>query len=149
MNVRNAVDLVLDPEVVVFLVLGAGITAAFFDLGFAGLIFALGFAVLLPLSDILSKRLDADEASDADDETDRETDPAGASDDVDELAALETLRERYARGEIDEMEYERRLEDLLATESAGEAREYVERQRGTEVRGETSDGDRDLDRERR
>ena len=148
MNVRNAIDFVLDPEVVVFLVLGAGLTAAFFDLGFAGLIFALGFAVLLPLSDILSKKLETGEEEDADDETGRETDAAGASDDVDESAALETLRERYARGEIDEMEYERRLEDLLATESVGEAREYVER-RETDDRREPPAGERDLERERR
>jgi len=150
MSVRNAVDHVLDPEIIVFLVLGAGITAAYFDLGFAGLIFAVGFAVLLPLSDVLSRKLGTDEENEsAAEEADWETTTADGTDDVDEAAALETLRERYARGEIDEMEFERRIEDLLATESVDEAREYaVNRRSGGNATGAT-DSEREPDRERR
>jgi uncharacterized membrane protein len=150
MSVRNAVDFALDPEVVVFLVLGAGITAAFFDLGFAGLIFAVGFAVLLPLSDILSRKLDTDEETDSDaEQREQGVDTADDTGGVDESAALETLRERYARGEIDEMEFERRVADLLATESVGEAREFAERRTGAEDRDETSPFDREPERDRR
>jgi uncharacterized membrane protein len=148
MSLRDAADRVLDPGVMSMLVLGAGLVSGYLDLPYTGLIFVLGFAVVVPLTAMLGGS--PGDGEDADDETGRETDtdPAGASDDVDESAALETLRERYARGEIDEMEYERRLEDLLATESVGEAREYVER-RGTDDRREPPGGERDLERERR
>ena len=43
--------------------------------------------------------------------------------------ALETLRNRYARGEIDEAEFERRLEALLETESIDEAAAYAAREK--------------------
>lgn len=146
MTFRDAADRVLDPGTMSMLVLGAGLVSGYLDLPYTGLIFALGFAVVVPLTAMLGTS--PDEEEDADAETGRETDAAGASDGVDESAALETLRERYARGEIDEMEYERQLEDLLATESVGEAREYVER-RGTDDRREPPAGERDLERERR
>jgi len=45
-----------------------------------------------------------------------------------EEEALETLRNRYARGEIDEAEFEQRLEALLETESVDEAVEYTNRE---------------------
>lgn len=45
-----------------------------------------------------------------------------------EEAALETLRQRYARGEIDEAAFERRLETLLETESADEAAAHAARE---------------------
>ncbi|MEF8779332.1 MAG: SHOCT domain-containing protein [Haloferacaceae archaeon] len=45
---------------------------------------------------------------------------------VDEDAALATLRERYARGELDEAAFERKVEALLETESPESARERVE-----------------------
>ncbi len=41
--------------------------------------------------------------------------------------ALETLRDRYARGDLSEPEFERRLERLLETESVDEARAHVDR----------------------
>ncbi len=43
--------------------------------------------------------------------------------------ALEQLRERYARDEIDEAEFERRVERLLETETVAEARAAAERRR--------------------
>lgn len=50
--------------------------------------------------------------------------------------ALEELRERYARGELSDREFEHRVERLLETESVHDAREYVDR-----VRAErTADG---------
>lgn len=42
--------------------------------------------------------------------------------------ALETLRSRYARGEIDEDEFERRVETLLETESVDDAEAYTSRE---------------------
>jgi uncharacterized membrane protein len=47
--------------------------------------------------------------------------------DSDTDAALADLRERYARGDLDETEFEARVERLLETESVSGAREYVER----------------------
>jgi hypothetical protein len=45
-----------------------------------------------------------------------------------EEEALETLRNRYARGEIDEAEFERRVEALLETESVDDAAAYADRE---------------------
>jgi len=42
-------------------------------------------------------------------------------------AALEALKRRYARGEIDEAEFERRTATLLENESVDDARERIER----------------------
>jgi len=54
----------------------------------------------------------------------------GATDGTED--ALERLRERYARGELSEAAFERRLERLVETESVEEARRAVERRQGTE-----------------
>ncbi|SDJ51072.1 Short C-terminal domain-containing protein [Halovenus aranensis] len=53
--------------------------------------------------------------------------------------ALESLRERYARGELSDEAFEQRVERLLETESVEDAQEYV-------TRGDT-ETDRILDRE--
>jgi hypothetical protein len=39
---------------------------------------------------------------------------------------MEELRGRYARGEIDEAEFEHRVERLLRTETVADAREYLD-----------------------
>lgn len=44
---------------------------------------------------------------------------------IDEDAALATLRERYARGELDDEAFERKVETLLETESPESARDRV------------------------
>lgn len=87
------------------LVVGAGVVAPVVTgvWWWLPLIWFLGIAVLLPVLHTLATPLpDSDGGS-----ADRETDPA-----------LDALRERYARGEIDEEEFERRLDRLLATEDA-------------------------------
>jgi len=145
MSDRSVAEALINPGTVSILVLGAGILAASFDHPQTGLIFALGFAVLVPLSAILHGRLfEADDEHWSMDDGSSESDES--TEEVDESAALETLRERYARGEIDELEYERRLEDLLETESVGEARDYVrDRRPGRSTDG--SDSGRAADRE--
>ena len=50
----------------------------------------------------------------------------------DEDDALATLRDRYARGELTDAEFERQVERLLETEDAGAARERLDRERETE-----------------
>jgi uncharacterized membrane protein len=78
--------------------------------------FVIGFAGLLPLAVGLTKLYESRRAS-ASDAT-----PADADEE-----ALAALRRRYAAGEIDEAEFERRVERLLETESVADAREYVDR----------------------
>ncbi|GAB3022504.1 SHOCT domain-containing protein [Natronobiforma cellulositropha] len=54
---------------------------------------------------------------------------------------LETIRERYARGEIDDEEFERRLEALLETDD-GDPTAYIERRDRNRSLESSRDGDR-------
>jgi uncharacterized membrane protein len=134
-----------DPVVgaVALLVLGAGLGSLF---GLPVLnaidfwvIFAIGYAVVVPLSALLRGR-----GTDSADRT-RES-SAGAretSDDID--AALDRLRDRYASGELSEAEFERKLEALLETETPEDARERLGRRTDTDG---TEGVEREPDRER-
>lgn len=106
-NLRTKAD-----EVTVFLVLGAGFVALFAGFDYFWAVWVLGFAVLLPLVDIL---LDPDSETEL------------LDDDADEEDALAALKRRYADGELTDEAFERRLERLLETEDRDAAREYVER----------------------
>jgi uncharacterized membrane protein len=59
----------------------------------------------------------------------REAKRGGRTEHADD-AALADLRERYARGELTDEEFEARVERLLETESVADATSYVERDRG-------------------
>lgn len=67
-------------------------------------IFVIGMFILVPLIAILGEDFPYVE------ETTDEPQPAPAGD------PIETLRDRFARGEIDQEEFERRLEYIVATE---------------------------------
>ena len=73
--------------------------------------FPVGFAGVLPAAIGLVRLYESRMAAGGDPEAD----------------ALGSLRERYARGEIDEAEFEERLELLLETESVSEAEAYATR----------------------
>jgi uncharacterized membrane protein len=91
-------------------ILSFGLSSLFAVLGLGTVVsvtFILGFFILLPLIGLLGSDFPLVESSDDEpsaDETTHDEDP------------LTTLRQRYANGEIDEAEFERRLELMLETE---------------------------------
>lgn len=125
------------------LTLGTGILA-FVALGWepAALILALGWMVVVPLFAILTDAFGSLEAVREGHRPERGVPPADAADD-DTDAALDALRRRYARGDIDEVEFERRVERLLETETEERAREVL----GDDLDGEL-DGKPERERER-
>jgi len=91
--------------------------------------FIAGFFILIPLVLVLGEDFPLvasdDEAADV---TAGQTDAASADHPV------AALRERYATGEIDEAEFERRLDRLLATEDLDERFDRIESDRGENSR---------------
>ena len=83
-------------------------------------VFPVGFAGLLPVAMGLTKWYEQRQ-------TGHRTSGSESTTTAEE-EALETLRNRYARGEIDETEFERRLEALLETESVDDAEDYAARE---------------------
>lgn len=91
----------------VLAVLTFGFTALSAVLGLGSLvptIFVLGFFILIPLVAILGDSLPMVKSGSDEDGSETATDP------------IEELRARYARGELTDEEFERRLERLLETE---------------------------------
>ena len=95
--------------------------------------FPVGFGGLLPLAVALAKRRRANEE--------------GRGELGERSDALEELRSRYARGDIDEAEFERRVEALLETEADVDAATYAER-RARERTAEGSETTTEAERER-
>jgi uncharacterized membrane protein len=92
--------------------------------------FPVGFAGVLPAALALVKLY----------ERRRERSPKSEGADDEREDALAVLRERYARGDIDEGEFERRVEWLLETESVDAAAAHVrERERERERQGASAD----------
>lgn len=87
--------------------LPAGILAALFlGLTEAAVVFVVGWLLLVPVFGVL------DDAVGSDDESASERNEASVEGDD----PLEALKARYARGEIDEAEFEARLERLVAAD---------------------------------
>lgn len=119
-------------EAVPILTLGAGLLALFLGVDNWWVIFVMGWVVATPLVSILV---------DEDDETERtleppsppspsewggeDTDAGAGAGQASQQDALETLRDRYARGELTEEQFERKVERLLETETVEDARERV------------------------
>ncbi len=141
-----------DPVVgaVALLVLGAGLGSLFgvplLNAVEFWVIFAIGYAVVVPLTSLLRAR-GTDAGTDS--APDRQADSEGVADaDADGTvdAALDRLRDRYASGELSEAQFERKLEALLETETPEDARERLDRRAGADAR--TDDPLRERERDR-
>jgi len=106
------------PGIVATVVTFSTLTVAFVLLGLGvstfWVAFPIGFGGLLPLSVVLAKVYESNRAR-----SDEQGSSAASDDEHDD--ALATLRDRYARGEISEAEFEERVERLLETESLDSA----------------------------
>lgn len=108
-------------------VLTFGLTAFFAVVGLEFLVpttFVLGFFIVVPLVALLGDTLLMVENEVEGVEVERSDELGGDSTDDD---PIEELRARYARGELTDVEFERRLERLLETENVevGDSRERV------------------------
>ena len=81
------------------------------DFAWFWVVFPVGFAGVLPA--VIGLVRYYEQANERD-----ERDAADDTDDTDD--PLETLKRQYARGEIDEAEFERRLDGLLGSDSAAD-----------------------------
>ena len=134
-------DLAEDDAVVAItslVVLGLGLTALFLGYSWFWMVFVIGFAVLVPLVKVASDARGRGRTDDDRPPAERET-AASPTDSVGEAGedepgskrdALETLRRRYAEGELSDEEFERKLENLLETETLEDVRETVREERG-------------------
>jgi uncharacterized membrane protein len=119
MEDRSALDRAREnaTSIVSTLVTGIWLTALLTDQSWwlGALIF--GYVVVVPVTAMLfGDEADAEEWTDRD--PDRESNSETATDTADgQEEALETLRNRYARGELTDEQFERKLERLLETET--------------------------------
>jgi uncharacterized membrane protein len=122
-----------------------GILAFLFaDWQAAAVVFVIGWFLLVPASAILfGPSWEEEMESYADwQETAERVDRAGGSEATNQSDPVDELRDRYARGEIDEDEFERRLGGLLETEDVDAAdQDAVERAVERLSEGESEPGD--------
>jgi uncharacterized membrane protein len=137
--------------VVALVVLGLGLLAMFAP-GLSPVpfyvIWIVGFAVVLPLVAItLGETESVADPFESGDPFDRERRADEATAETGTSDPLAELRRRYAEGEIDEHEFERRVERLLETEDERAATEYLERRRADDTDERDGVEDRDAGRE--
>ncbi|SDM08569.1 Short C-terminal domain-containing protein [Halogranum gelatinilyticum] len=115
-------------ELVAGVVIAAILLVAFgllaLDVAFFWVAFPVGFAGVLPAALALTKLYEQRRQR-----REREETPADADVSDERADALAVLRGRYARGELDEEEFEHRLERLLETERVADAKAHVEREK--------------------
>ncbi len=132
----------LSPEV--FAVSTFGLAATMFVVGggrAALLVAVVGWFLLTPLSTVLRELAEEEDLDEAANPTDESTATETATTpDAETSDPVERLRERYADGEIDDVEFERQLEALLATEDADPETAHERLQnRGGERKTDTDD----------
>jgi uncharacterized membrane protein len=120
------------------LVLGLAALAAGVD--WFWMVFVVGWVVVTPAAEWAARQYEsrAEESADG-----RTTDHAMADDET--ADALDELRDRYARSDIDEAEFERRVERLLETESVDDAESHYG---GTDATVASDDGPRATEADR-
>lgn len=106
------------------LILGAGFLALFAGYEYFFLIWVFGYAVVLPLiaihvgDRVVGERADTKRAPDGTPTSEVQTSTS---------EALALLRERYARGDLTDEQFERKLDRLLETETPERAQEWRDR----------------------
>jgi len=113
--------------IVSMVVTGIWLAALFLDQGWWLAFMLFGYVVLVPVTAILF-----DDESEMERWWDRETGEAGAEKTAEESDALEELRSRYARGELTEEQFERKLDRLLETETLEDLEDEKRRARELE-----------------
>ena len=131
------------------LVLGVGLTALFLGYNWFWIVFVVGFAVVVPIVSMLAGEDDAVLG-----EVDGILDDVGSSStahssaDAESDDPLTTLRARYARGELTDAQFERKLEALLETETLEASEERAARRQlraddsGVEFETEATGGEK-------
>ena len=133
-------------------VLGVGLAGLFLGYDWFWVVFVVGFAAVVPIVKLVTQTFEIGETSGererqrdhrpqsrtADHSRTGTTDRSrnGMADDESKQDALDTLRNRYARGDLTEAEFERKLEALLETETPESARNRVERKNSSDIRSE-------------
>lgn len=108
--------------IVSMLVLGLGFVALFAGVEYFFLIWILGFAVVVPIVAMLFEN--EDESESPTEHADRV--PRRSDDDTND--ALATLRERYARGDLTDEQFERKLDRLFETDNPENAAAWRDRE---------------------
>ncbi|MDS0297392.1 SHOCT domain-containing protein [Halogeometricum sp. S1BR25-6] len=114
------------------LVTGLGLASLFglVPIGPFWAIFAIGFAVVVPIVAVLESRYGRASESTTPPESEARARAERAADEDDSVAdALDRLRDRYARGDLSDEQFERKLEVLLETDTPENARERADRRR--------------------
>lgn len=136
-------------QLTALLVLGVGLVSLFLGYGWFWMVFAVGFAVVVPLVKLVTEQLGVADDSTPDARRDPQRDRLDSDAPRAKRDALDELRSRYASGELSDEEFERKVERLLETETLEGARDHVAG--GTDAR-ENDDapatGDRDATRDR-
>ena len=105
---------------VTLVTLSVGFGLMFLGVPYFWVAFPVGFGGGMPLVVSLAKWYESNRAEEG--ETGTGSDLTG---DEETDAALATLRERYARGDLDEAAFERRVERLLETQSVRDAETFL------------------------
>lgn len=121
------------------LTLGVGFSLLALGYPFFWIAFPIGFGGGMPLAVGLAKWYERDAETDSDNTQHRQSDAD---------RALADLRDRYARGELDDEEFETRVERLLETESVADAKSFLERRTRTDEESERPTPDREVEEER-
>jgi uncharacterized membrane protein len=93
------------------------LTAIFAGIVPAAVVFVVGWLLLVPVLGILQDAISSsDHRVDVDDVVEQRMKEAVEPDESTAADPMEELRERYAAGELDDVEFERKVEKLLETE---------------------------------